>query len=39
VGGLDESLKADKDPYKVVMTTAFQQSGGLPGEPTLEETR
>ncbi len=39
VGGLDESLKNDDDDYKVVMTSAFQERGGLPGERSLEEDR
>ena len=39
VGGLDESLRTDDDAYKVVMTSAFGQRGGLPGEPTLEEDK
>ncbi len=39
VGGLDESLKADGDAYKVVMTSAFSRGGGLPGEPTLDEDK
>jgi uncharacterized protein len=39
VGGLDESLKTDNDAYKVVMTSAFSRSGGLPGEPTLDEDK
>ena len=39
VGGLDESLKADDDAYKVVMTSAFGKRGGLSGEPTLDEDK
>jgi len=39
VGGLDESLKTDEDTYKVVMTSAFSRSGGLPGEPALDEDK
>lgn len=39
VGGLDEGLKTDDNPYKVAATSAFQARGGLPGEPLLEEDR
>ncbi|MBI3859162.1 MAG: proteasome assembly chaperone family protein [Thaumarchaeota archaeon] len=39
VGGLDESLRNDDHPYKVAMTSAFMEKGGLPGEPTIEEDR
>ena len=39
VGGLDESLRADESSYKVAMTSRFATSGGLPGEPTLEDDK
>ncbi len=39
VGGLDESLRSDGAPYRVVMTSAFSALGGLPSEPMFEEDR
>jgi predicted ATP-grasp superfamily ATP-dependent carboligase len=39
VGGLDESLKADPSPYKVVMTSAFARNGGLGEEPALDDDK
>ncbi len=39
VGGLDEALRNDEHPYKVVMTSAFVSRGGLPGEPLFEDDR
>ena len=39
VGGLDESLRSDGAPYRVVMTSAFSALGGLPSEPLFEEDR
>lgn len=39
VGGLDESLRTDERPYRVAMTSAFKEAGGLPGEALLEEER
>ena len=39
VGGLDESLRNDDSRYKVAMTSAFADLGGLPSEPVFEEDR
>ena len=39
VGGLDEALRNDENPYRVAMTSAFAAKGGLPGEPLMEEDK
>ena len=39
VGGLDEALRNDENPYRVAMTSAFFAGGGLPGEPLMEEDK
>ena len=39
VGGLDESLRNDDHKYKVAMTSAFAERGGLTQEPIFEEDR
>jgi len=39
VGGLDEALRNDDHPYKVAVTSALANRGGLSGEPLIEEDR
>ena len=39
VGGLDEALRNDDHEYKIAVTSAFANRGGLPGEPLIEEDR
>jgi predicted ATP-grasp superfamily ATP-dependent carboligase len=39
VGGLDEALRSDANPYKLAMTSAMLAKEPMPNEPMLEEDR